>query len=290
VKRILLLGDSFTFGAANHYEDAFPLLLERTLQAAGYHADIVKAGVPAYDTRAEVLFLERLYPDYNPDIVALVFLPNDLFTNYPVDHRPGSDRTPVAVLRGRLDKASSALHVVDLAKRLLISNDFVYSALYLMTPRAEYFRLPLSEHLSRQIEITKALLHRAVTFCAARGVELLVVSIPQQFQVVVQAHRFAFRNIDIELPDRELGAYAKDLGCDWIALLPRLSQQYRTSRTEQYFRIDGHLTQAGNRVVAEELASQFSRLLGAGRPAPYSRQDSGRGHTNLTPHASLGSK
>jgi hypothetical protein len=66
--------------------------LERTLQAAGYHADIVKAGVPAYDTRAEVLFLERLYPDYNPDIVALVFLPNDLFTNYPVDHRPGSDR------------------------------------------------------------------------------------------------------------------------------------------------------------------------------------------------------
>ncbi len=57
--RMLLLGDSFAFGAGNNYEDTLAVQLERKLQDRGYPIEIVKAEVSAYDTRKEALYLER---------------------------------------------------------------------------------------------------------------------------------------------------------------------------------------------------------------------------------------
>jgi hypothetical protein len=88
--RILVLGDSFAYGSGNAYDQIWPVLFERRLLSGGHRVEVVKAGVPGYDTRTEALYLERIFAYYDPDIVLLTFLANDLFTNAPVES-PGSD-------------------------------------------------------------------------------------------------------------------------------------------------------------------------------------------------------
>jgi hypothetical protein len=59
--RFLVLGDSFTFGVGSDYEQIWPVLVEQTLAARGRRVELVKAGVPAFDTRLEVLYLNQMF-------------------------------------------------------------------------------------------------------------------------------------------------------------------------------------------------------------------------------------
>ncbi|MCH8291031.1 hypothetical protein IH992_08030, partial [Candidatus Poribacteria bacterium] len=72
--RILLLGDSFTFGHGNAYNEIWSVVFEHKLLEAGHYVDVVKAGVNGHDTKNEVLYLEQLFSKYDPDIVVLTFL------------------------------------------------------------------------------------------------------------------------------------------------------------------------------------------------------------------------
>ncbi|TLY33805.1 MAG: hypothetical protein E6K56_00080 [Ignavibacteria bacterium] len=92
VLRILLLGDSFTWGAGVAYGGIWPVVFERRCLADGLPVDVIKAGVSGYDTRQEVIYLERLLPKYRPNIVILAFLPNDLVTNLPISGNDSLER------------------------------------------------------------------------------------------------------------------------------------------------------------------------------------------------------
>jgi len=87
-KRILVLGDSFVWGyGVNGYE-----VLTRRIEAALHGVEVINAGVTAYGTVQELLWLEREGLKYHPDLVILVLYKNDLTDNFtPVYngyHRP----------------------------------------------------------------------------------------------------------------------------------------------------------------------------------------------------------
>jgi hypothetical protein len=162
--RILVLGDSFAYGAGNAYDQSWPTLFERRLLADGYPVEVVKAGVPGFDTRSEALYLEQIFSNYDPDIVLLTFLPNDLFTNTPIENIGVNIDEHESPTQG-IDGKGSDLHSLILAKRLLMTNDWLYVRLYALTKRLEYFATPPTPTLRRQIETTKALLERIGNFC-----------------------------------------------------------------------------------------------------------------------------
>jgi hypothetical protein len=265
ITRILLLGDSFTFGDGSDYSDIWPVVFERMLREEGYGAGVVKAGVDGYDTSTEVLYLERLLPEYDPDIVVLAFLPNDLFTNVPV-----TDEGPTGMIPGRCPADIEAvvgpsrgidLHSVRFAKRLVIRNDRLYAGLYLITARKEFFTVPWSDELAGRIAVTKDLLKRAHAFCKEHGVEFVVLSIPQQFQVLVAANGYELDGIDVSYIDELFSWFAAEEGFVWITVMPDLVETYRSEKNDLYFRLDGHLNPAGNRCVGESLFRQFRRHL-----------------------------
>ncbi len=72
--RILGLGDSFTFGEGVELKDTYLARLEEKLSGK---ADIIKAGVPGYNTAQEILLLKRLIPLYKPDLVILALIPQE---------------------------------------------------------------------------------------------------------------------------------------------------------------------------------------------------------------------
>jgi lysophospholipase L1-like esterase len=272
--RILVLGDSFAYGSGNAYEDSWATLVERRLLEDGYRVDVVKAGVPGYDTRTEALYLERIFASYDPDIVLLTFLPNDLFTNQPIESAGGAADDHVSPTEGR-DKGSS-LHSLFLLKRLLMANDGLYTRLYLLTKRREYFSTPPSAALRGQIEVTQALLARMQSFCRKKGRELAVLSIPQQFQVLVPEDTEE-TGLGIHDIDRLFAAFAEQQGFAWLATLPEMRETYRSDPQDLFYRFDGHLNRLGNRWVADYLAraltGRFPGHLSRDLPAPTAAID-----------------
>jgi GDSL-like lipase/acylhydrolase family protein len=270
VLRVLLLGDSFTWGAGVEYDSIWPVVFERRCLEAGLGCDIVKAGVSGFDTRQEVLYLERLLPLYRPDLVVLAFLPNDLATNLPiagdgtVESRQALTQDSLLV-RNQGDKESS-FHLISLLKRLLLANDFLYTKLYFNTDRSQYFSLPANERLRGQLEVTKQLLARALADCRSNHAAFVVLSIPQQIQVLVKARNSAPAGIDVDFIDRELSSFAHDRSFEWIAALPALAKRYRTDHTDLFFRLNGHLNREGNAAVGNYL---YSNIGGRMRNSGY---------------------
>ena len=81
VYRVMMLGDSTTFGWGVKEEDTAAKFLERKLNAnlpAGYsRAEVMNAGVGNYDTVQEVTYYETIGWKFHPDLVVLVFFIND---------------------------------------------------------------------------------------------------------------------------------------------------------------------------------------------------------------------
>jgi lysophospholipase L1-like esterase len=81
VYRVLMLGDSTTFGWGVRMEETAAKQLEKKLNEhlpPGYDkAEVINAGVGNYDTIQEVTYYETIGWKYNPDLVVLVFFIND---------------------------------------------------------------------------------------------------------------------------------------------------------------------------------------------------------------------
>jgi lysophospholipase L1-like esterase len=77
-KRVLVIGDSYTFGYAVAEAEAYPQVAERLLTERGHpRVEVVNAGIPDYNSRQERQLLQRLMPIYAPDAVVLGYVMND---------------------------------------------------------------------------------------------------------------------------------------------------------------------------------------------------------------------
>jgi hypothetical protein len=84
--RIVLLGDSVTFGHGSVFEHSYPRLLEDRLRAWRPDVDwqVWNLGVPGYNTSQELANLLEVGPAFQPDLVIVGFFENDVVGNFPV--------------------------------------------------------------------------------------------------------------------------------------------------------------------------------------------------------------
>ncbi|SMO42226.1 SGNH/GDSL hydrolase family protein [Ruegeria faecimaris] len=261
--KILLLGDSFTFGASNELGDIWPELLAQKFLDEGMSVQLINAGVPGYNTSQQALYLERLSEKYNPDIVLVTFLPNDMFANEPIRTVDGVDvaYSDVSSVVGSGNIKKSSLHSVTMLKRMLMANDQSYTKLYLMTPRRAFFTTPMSELFQAKVETTKQVFTRMATFTQSQGSELVVVSVPQLFQVLQAAKTSSDPEVDPGLPDRLMEGVVAEQGFQWHEALPYLTEEYSSTGKDLYFRYDGHLNADGNRVLSDFMFQILAPLI-----------------------------
>ena len=90
VRRILALGDSFTFGWHEKRENTYPKLLERALNKDSESGkfEVINAGVYGYNTEQEYEFLKKELIKYSPDLVILGFTQNDAEPQNTVPRSP----------------------------------------------------------------------------------------------------------------------------------------------------------------------------------------------------------
>lgn len=270
-QRVLLLGDSFTFGEGAPYEAIWPVVLEAALRQSEVEVELIKAGVPGYDTRREVLLLEQMVERYRPDAVLLAFVPNDLFTNLadkptvasstaPQSSEPATVIDTEVITAHEEKKRRPSLHSLSLLQRLVLRIDRLYVHLYRETGRARYFTSRPDAVLAQQLTITEGWLERGRRFCAARGVAFGVLSIPQQVQVLASARGLVTPELEVTALDEHFDRFATERGFIWTALLPELTRRYVAAGEDLYFRRDGHLNARGHRVVADWLVERWGDL------------------------------
>lgn len=117
--RILVLGDSVTFGHGAISETTYPYLLERRLQQWRDEIDwqVWNLGVPGYNTSQELAYLERVGPRYQPHLVIVGFFENDLQDEGPLGPPGAVDRARAAMQRA----IQSRLYSYELYKRVYLT-------------------------------------------------------------------------------------------------------------------------------------------------------------------------
>ena len=77
-KRILVLGDSYTWGYGVANEEIYTEVLEETLQQKYPHYEVINGGVSGWGTDQQYLFLINEGLKYSPDLVIVAHFFNDL--------------------------------------------------------------------------------------------------------------------------------------------------------------------------------------------------------------------
>ncbi len=120
--RILVLGDSVTFGHGALYETSYPYLLEQRLREwrPDVKWEVWNLGVPGYNTAQELAYLNEVGRRYAPDLVVVGFFPND-FTGFAPQLNPGiADRATSAVMR----TMQRSVYSTELYKRIYLTMRF----------------------------------------------------------------------------------------------------------------------------------------------------------------------
>jgi hypothetical protein len=124
--RILVLGDSVTFGHGSVYEHTYPYLVEQQLKTWRPDVDwqVWNAAVPGYNTSQELAQLEEIGPVFAPDLVIVGFFENDLTENHPI-RAPGRTRVMIATL---LSFAQRHVYSLELYKKVYLQLAWKLSA------------------------------------------------------------------------------------------------------------------------------------------------------------------
>jgi len=244
--RIVALGDSFTYGEGAPFDETWVSGLEQRLRARsgiGDRLDVVRLGMPRYFPGAEQLVLEHYGLPYQPDLVLVAVLPNDV-----VDTHLGLDAIQVderGFLRSREGQRLGALggwlfehsHVM----RIVLRRGLEWLQQRRDPVRFEevYREGGLHEDDWRRLE---ADLDGLLRTSRSAGAAFALVSIPQQGPWT-EVHRY---------PERRLAAWAARNG---VPFVPTLDAFSRASGGAPLFHpLDGHCTPAGYAVIAGEVA------------------------------------
>lgn len=288
--RILVLGDSFTYGSGVAAEDTYPKRLERLLAARGPGAvEVINAGVSGWGTVHEAAFLRREGWAYEPDVLVLqVFPNNDLDENL----HPWSREVRGGFLRFRTDRPAGPAWL-ERAKEVVRRRSHAYRFLgdryHLLRIRlglepfyaaslGVYRRQPSAETL-RGWEVTGQHVAAIAAMARARGVPVLVVHAPRSAALdarlraeFARFHRVSPADLDWDLPGRRLGEVARQEGLPYLDLGPRFAATGRP--LDFYYPHNGHWNARGHEQVARWILERLDAgglLPGPGQPASAAR-------------------
>jgi hypothetical protein len=157
--RILVLGDSVTFGHGSVSEHTYPFLLEQRLKAWRPDVDwqVWNAAVPGYNTSQELAHLLEAGPRAQPDLVIVGFFENDLIGNRDV----GSPGLPAKASAATLSFLRRHVYSLELYKRVYLQLAWMLSRSDDYHRRVEH--LGTEESLLAGVEDASALKQQTIT-------------------------------------------------------------------------------------------------------------------------------
>ncbi|MBS3128348.1 SGNH/GDSL hydrolase family protein [Candidatus Woesearchaeota archaeon] len=264
--RILMLGDSLTFGNGVLLNDTFSQLIEKRLQKkTGKDIEVINAGTGGYGTVNEMKYLRHYgFELFNPDMVIVnYFVGNDLSDNL----RKAENFT---VMSGYLVSIKS-LTLMNRIKFFLFAHS--RTAVFLgriINDKLAYdkkgdelpldFKQFIKDQEDAEIEegwnLTFAALEEIKKMTDEKEIPFILVIIPMKEQVYNHFFENAKENfnlkqeqLDMTLVNTKLVKFAQEQN---ITILD-LHEPFKEAKEQGlYFEIDSHMSQEGHSITAEK--------------------------------------
>jgi GDSL-like lipase/acylhydrolase family protein len=252
--RILVLGDSVTFGHGSVYESSYPALLQRRLEAwrPGVDWQVWNAAVPGYNTSQELAQLLEVGPRFQPDLIVVGFFENDVVANFPVVPASAAAR----LRSGALSWAYRHVYSIELYKRLYLQAAWALS-------RKTSYRLRLA-HVAEEESLISAVAQ--VRDLPAQHVSRYDVLRDEDVAAIACSG-------GSRLPSDILDAMQREPGWpDWVAAVRRFQALHRSGAYSIAFFVnviprtcpDADVFFDGGSAALNDF---FMRVLGEGTPA-----------------------
>jgi len=286
VRRVVLLGDSVTWGWGVDNGERYSDILERWL---GEKVELINLAVPGYGTDQQYWTLSERGIAYEPDAVVLCMIFNDLLEvendryygmakgrfvrageawvveNRPVPDTQGAVRRQL-VQRWRQLVSDSALltwlvHGRTVEEPVQVAANMIYRE-----PKPKWLEQirEMAGRVSDPSSVQYMLLAKVQRLCEERGLPLLVFSIAHKHDQYLYEPRFPRPEIDdpatfMNVLTRNLNQAAAEIGIEMISLDAAMLRA--TGEGQRLHCGDGHLNRLGNELVAKHLEPVLRRML-----------------------------
>lgn len=237
---LLATGDSFAFGDEVDDEESWPAQLERLSGSR-----VINGAVPGFGLDQAVLRAEQLVPVYAPDTVVVGFIPHDV-ERCAMSYWSGNPKPYFTVEGDGLRwqpapaPARTALDPLKWALSASVTMDMLFPTFVHWTGPRE-----LRVH-DQGRRVACLLMPRLAALARERHLRVVVMAQPQQPDETAANAELAGGVLDC----------ARATGLEVLDLLPVVAALPAAQR-ERLFH--GHLSAAGNRLIAEQLAAFLAR-------------------------------
>lgn len=229
VRRIAILGDSFTFGWRVPVEASYPQVLEGMIsEAAGESAprvEVLNLGVVGYSTRDEAIVMQHRAMDWSPDVVVVGYTLNDPEIE-PVWLHNYFAKPEAWQYSNLLRRLAFVLHNRDIDR----------------IGEGDYFRY-LHRHPEKWASVVKGF-HAMASVADAAEIELVLMIFPM-------AKTQSWNDYSLGDEHRQVAEAANEVGMDVIDLLAPFSK-YDVAAT-RVMPEDPHPNKRGHRIAATAL-------------------------------------
>ena len=270
-KRVVVLGDSFTWGWGVEHEEIFCEVAEQKLEGT----EFLNLGQNSYGTAQQYLLLKKLGMQFSPDFTVLAFFPNDI-----MDNSARNPKRPAFMLQGGelvLDQTPKPLSFSQKVKKFFNDHFLLYSLIdyrvAMLKPLRknpvaydgfdDYFFKSFHEKMEGPWDVTKALL---VEIDRLTNHRFLIMYIPNRLQVEEETYQQALlvtkvdeKTVDLSYTNTLLQEFSETHGIPFLDLTPYFRKG--NEQSSLYFQWDSHMTKAGHRLAGEILSDRLEHLL-----------------------------
>ena len=248
--RIVILGDSVSFGYGVEEEKTFSAVLERKLRVIGVNAEVINMSVSGFGTAEQLIQYENVGMKYHPQLVILGYFTNDPLNNavsrlYDVQDgkliRQKTNFQPGIIIRDRLHKVpfytflSQHSHLLNFFREKIsgiILRKYAKNAV-------EDARPGVSGLSGKEKVLTVLLLSELAQKVTASGAKFIVVDIPD-------------KDLDPNLPREGL----KGLDLTIVDVVGALDAAAKSGE-KLYYDVDSHPNSKGHEIIAQEIFNKI---------------------------------
>jgi lysophospholipase L1-like esterase len=268
--RILVLGDSLTFGVGVENQDSYPEQLEEILNSKmqdRYRYEVVNAGVYGWGTHQEYKYLKRKGFDFDPNLIIVAFYSNDIEEVYVGDSKRGLSFQPQFAFKKFLSKHSYFYRFLRIQYNLLlIRMGMRYPAVFFAKPQDL-----LSDSYPKDLEVafdkTKDYIIKLNELAMRKNIKVIFALLPAAFEIlgktdselinaIEKSRLFNYKFLSLYKLKvyNEIQNFLKDNNIPTIDLLPIFVDAYKqTSLDYLFIKCDTHYTKDAHRIVAESI-------------------------------------
>jgi lysophospholipase L1-like esterase len=289
--RVAILGDSIVEARQVAEADTASALLERLLSIKFTMVRVINAGISAYTTTTEYLFLRSRVLAFDLDVVVLVLFANDyadnfIYGNYsaypalfegkvPQELVPRMSVPPTSGIKAWLKRNLAVAAYADMLVKNAKTRENLTSPITDLATTDDFRRslrnfnkALLNEDEQAVLEFTHRGVAEIARLCRENGVRLIIAIAPFPAQVTrdenkLGKQRFGFgpdQLIEERVFQDRLLAVAETLEVPSVDLLPVMKRAASHERP-LFFSYDGHLTVYGNEVLASALLEPVTKAL-----------------------------